>query len=124
MTFMPFMIGTARGSIVSDNTETPPEGAAPIPKVSKPAGRRRIVSNHEILGGEPVFEGTRIPLSHIASLIASGTDLTEIREDYPSLNEADLKFAAIYARTRPGLRRRHKALEFRRAESDVHGKQG
>src|SRR5438552_7516846 len=32
-------------------------------------GRRRVVSNPDILGGEPVFEGTRIPLAHVAAMV-------------------------------------------------------
>lgn len=63
--------------------------------------RRRIISNPEILGGEPVFEGTRIPLAHIAGLIADGVDLAEIREDYPCLSEPDLQFAAVRAEAKP-----------------------
>lgn len=35
-------------------------------------GRRRIVSNPDVLGGEPVFPGTRIPLQHVASLFRKG----------------------------------------------------
>jgi hypothetical protein len=42
----------------------------------------RVVSNPEILGGEPVFEGTRIPLSHVVAMVRNGVDATEILEDY------------------------------------------
>jgi uncharacterized protein (DUF433 family) len=76
--------------------------------------RGRIISNPDILSGEPVFDGTRIPLAHIASLIANGVDLAEIREDYPSLNEPDLQFAAIRAKAKPSPERPRKELEIRR----------
>jgi uncharacterized protein (DUF433 family) len=80
-------------------------------------GRRRIISNPEILSGEPVFEGTRIPLTHITGLIANGVDLAEIREDYPSLSEPDLQFAVIRAKMKPSPGRPRKALEIRRHKS-------
>jgi len=61
-----------------------------------------------------VFEGTRIPLAHITSLIANCGDLAEIREDYPSLSEPDLQFAAIRAKAKPSPERPRKELEIRR----------
>jgi uncharacterized protein (DUF433 family) len=59
---------------------------------------KRIVSNPEIKAGEPVFEGTRIPLAHIAGIIAKGAPLHEIAADYPHLSRADIHFAAIQSR--------------------------
>jgi hypothetical protein len=44
-------------------------------------GVDRIVSDPEILSGEPVFKGTRIPLEHIAGLFRKGVSEAEIRED-------------------------------------------
>lgn len=71
-------------------------------------GRRRIVSDPAILGGEPVFEGTRIPLAHIAGLVAKGVPPTEIAEDYPALDRSDLAYAALHSRIKrdPGRPRR------------------
>jgi uncharacterized protein DUF433 len=43
-------------------------------------GKKRIVSDPDIEYGEPVFEGTRIPLAHIAGLIAKGVPFTELIE--------------------------------------------
>jgi uncharacterized protein (DUF433 family) len=77
-------------------------------------GRRRIVSDPEILGGEPVFAGTRIPLAHVAAMIARGVDPTEILEDYPALSERDLGYATIHARMKPHPGRPRKPLELRR----------
>ena len=77
-------------------------------------GRRRIVSDPMILGGEPVFAGTRIPLSHIAGLIRKGAPLTEIFEDYPSLSEADIAFAGMHARMTPPPGRPRRPIELRR----------
>jgi uncharacterized protein (DUF433 family) len=77
-------------------------------------GRQRIVSDPDILSGEPVFEGTRIPLAHVAALVARGVDATEIIEDYPALSGRDLAYAAIHARMKPHPGRPRKRLELRR----------
>jgi uncharacterized protein (DUF433 family) len=61
-------------------------------------GRRRIVSVPGILGGEPVFRGTRIPLWHIAELFRKNVPEQEIAEDFPSLSERDFAYARLYAR--------------------------
>lgn len=81
-------------------------------------GRRRIVSDHGVLGGEPVFEGTRIPLAHVAAMIARGVDATEILEDYPAMSERDLAYAAIHARMKPHPGRPRKSLELRRLKAN------
>ena len=77
-------------------------------------GRRRVVSSPNVLGGEPVFRGTRIPLQHVASLFRKRVPESEIAEDFPSLNSRDLAYARLVARVgdRPG--RPKKRLVFRR----------
>lgn len=77
-------------------------------------GRRRIVSNPEVMGGEPVFRGTRIPLQHVASLFRKGVPEKEIAEDFPALSTRDLAYARLFSRLgdRPGRPRRR--LAFRR----------
>jgi len=64
-------------------------------------GQRRLVSSPSVLGGEPVFEGTRIPITQVAGLIAKRVPLDEIAEDYPALTSEDIAFAAIYAKMKP-----------------------
>lgn len=54
----------------------------------------RIVQRDDTLGGEPVFEGTRIPVRHVGLLARKGTSLAEILEDYPALREGDVSIAA------------------------------
>lgn len=73
-------------------------------------GRRRIVSSQDVLSGEPVFEGTRIPLAHIAGLLAKHAPIEEIREDYPRLRPEDLEYAALVARMKPNPGRPRKPL--------------
>jgi uncharacterized protein (DUF433 family) len=83
-------------------------------------GRRRVVSSPEVLGGEPVFRGTRIPLSHVASLFRKGVPEQEIAEDFRNLSARDLAYARLFARfgEKPGrprkrlvIRREHGAVQ-------------
>jgi uncharacterized protein (DUF433 family) len=80
-------------------------------------GAGRIVSDPEILSGEPVFKGTRIPLEHIAGLLRKGSSEAEIREDYPALSDLDLAFASIHARMSPPPGRPRKPLELGRGKA-------
>jgi len=79
-------------------------------------GRRRVVSSPEILGGEPVFRGTRIPLQHVASLFQKGVPEREIVEDFPGLSARDLAYARLFSRfgEKPG--RPRKRLAFQRKQ--------
>lgn len=72
------------------------------------AGRRRIESRPEVLDGEPVFAGTRIPLAHVAGLFAKGVPLAEIKEDFPRLSDDDLAYARLVSRMKrdPGRPRK------------------
>ncbi len=47
--------------------------------------KAKIVSNPRILGGTPVFEGTRVPAGHILAEVKAGTSRFEIFRHYPSL---------------------------------------
>jgi uncharacterized protein (DUF433 family) len=73
-------------------------------------GLKRIVSDPAVMGGEPVFAGTRIPLAHIAGIIAQGAPFHEIAADYPDLSRADLHFAAMQSRIRDKPPRPRKPL--------------
>lgn len=75
-------------------------------------GVKRIVSDPEIMAGEPVFAGTRIPLAQVSGLIAKGVPLGEIAEDYPALSRADLAFAAIHSKMKRNPGRPRKPLRF------------
>src|ERR1019366_7183100 len=80
----------------------------------------RVVSSSEVLGGEPVFRGTRIPLQHVASLFRKGVPEQEIAEDFPNLSARDFAHARLFARfgEKPGrprkrlvIQRKHGAAE-------------
>ncbi|MCK4418741.1 MAG: DUF433 domain-containing protein [Candidatus Aminicenantes bacterium] len=57
----------------------------------------RITIDPEIMGGQPCIRGLRMPVSLIIKLIASGKTTKEILEDYPELEEEDIKQALEYA---------------------------
>lgn len=46
-------------------------------------GKRLIASNPDVLGREPVFRGTRIPLQHVAALFRRDVPEKQIAEDFP-----------------------------------------
>jgi uncharacterized protein (DUF433 family) len=49
-----------------------------------------IVIDDQILGGTPVFRGTRVPLKTLFDYWASGTNtLQDFLEDYPSVSVYD-----------------------------------
>lgn len=56
----------------------------------------RIVINPNILGGEPVFRGSRLSVRHIG-LSAAREPISTVREDYPYLSSDDVRFAIQYA---------------------------
>jgi uncharacterized protein (DUF433 family) len=44
-----------------------------------------IVTNPGILGGEPVFRGTRVPFKILTDYLEGGDSLDEFLEQYPSI---------------------------------------
>ena len=48
-----------------------------------------IVRDADILGGRPVFRGTRVPVEVLFENLEDGLSIDEIIEAYPSLNKAD-----------------------------------
>jgi uncharacterized protein (DUF433 family) len=63
--------------------------------------RRLVVSDPEIMGGDPVFRGTRVPVHVIAELLAQGSPQAELREGYPRLTAEMIRLAPIYAAAYP-----------------------
>ncbi len=49
-----------------------------------------ITSTPDILGGRPVFRGTRVPVDVLFENLEDGMTLDQIVEEYPSLNKQDL----------------------------------
>jgi uncharacterized protein (DUF433 family) len=63
--------------------------------------KKLAVSDPEIMGGEPVFRGTRIPVSLIAMLVESGVDMREILAGYPALSRQQVRLAPLWMKTYP-----------------------
>lgn len=53
-----------------------------------------IHSDPEILGGTPVFVGTRVPVQALIDYLQGGHSLEEFLEDFPSVSR-DLAIAAL-----------------------------
>jgi len=49
-------------------------------------GKQRVVhSDPDILGGTPVFVGTRVPVKTLYDYLAAGDSLAEFLNDFPSV---------------------------------------
>ena len=77
-------------------------------------GARRVVTDAAIVGGAPVFAGTRIPVEQIGRMLLKGASEKELLSDYPALTTDDLEYARAVAKRRPGPGRPRKPIEFRR----------
>ena len=51
-----------------------------------PEKSRVIHSDREILGGKPVFVGTRVPLRNLIDYFEEGYSLAEFLDDFPSVS--------------------------------------
>ncbi len=70
--------------------------------------RDLVVSDPDILGGDPVFRGTRIPVHLIATLIGQGSTERDLLEAHPHLTAEMVHLAPTYAVAYP-LRGRPRA---------------
>jgi uncharacterized protein (DUF433 family) len=53
-----------------------------------------VIRNQNILGGEPVFRGTRVPFKVLIDYLEGGETLDQFLEQYPSVSR-ELAIAAI-----------------------------
>jgi uncharacterized protein (DUF433 family) len=56
-----------------------------------------VIKDPDILGGEPVFRGTRVPFKVLTDYLEGGSTLDEFLEQYPSVAR-ELAIAAIEER--------------------------
>ncbi|MBX3162580.1 MAG: DUF433 domain-containing protein [Deltaproteobacteria bacterium] len=63
-----------------------------------------LVQRDDILGGEPVFPGTRLSVRHIGTKAQRGAR-AEILEDYPDLSERDVELARRFVVAYPRVGR-------------------
>jgi len=59
-----------------------------------------ITINSDVRFGKPCIRGMRITVFDILNWLASGMAISEIVNDYPELNEEDVKAALAYAADR------------------------
>jgi len=58
-----------------------------------------IVRNPQIMSGEPVFRGTRVPFKSLIDYLEHGRSLGEFLEDFPSVSREDAVAALEEARS-------------------------
>jgi uncharacterized protein (DUF433 family) len=69
---------------------------------------RMVATDPEIMGGTPVFKGTRIPVDLVADMLAQGATAEEILEGYPTLSKEQIAIAPLYIRAFPRRGRPHR----------------
>ncbi len=57
----------------------------------------RISVNPRVMVGKPVIRGTRLTVEHILELLAHGTAMDEILEEYPGLVKDDIYACLLFA---------------------------
>ncbi|WDF72489.1 DUF433 domain-containing protein [Novosphingobium sp. KACC 22771] len=60
-----------------------------------------IAQDKAVMGGEPLFKGTRIPVRLIASMLEDGVSEEEILAGYPKLTSRHLALAPIWVAAHP-----------------------
>lgn len=57
----------------------------------------RITVNPEVMVGKPTIRGMRITVEQILKALAGGLTTKDLLEDYPELEEEDIRVALLYA---------------------------
>ncbi len=60
-------------------------------------GFERIGVDHQIMGGVPCRQGTRIPVTTVVGMVAEGMNTDEILTEFPQLSVEDAREALRYA---------------------------
>lgn len=63
--------------------------------------QRMAISDPDIMGGTPVYRGTRVPVDVVAAMLAQGASTQEILQGYPSLNQEQVELAPLYVAAFP-----------------------
>lgn len=58
-----------------------------------------IVSDPEILGGTPVFAGTRVPLKNLTDYLGAGESIDDFLDDFPTVSRNQIIAFLEAART-------------------------
>jgi uncharacterized protein (DUF433 family) len=65
-----------------------------LPEQARLKMQNAIIKDQKILGGEPVFRGTRVPFKILIDYLEGGDTLDQFLEQYPSVSR-ELAIAAI-----------------------------
>jgi len=58
---------------------------------------KRITINHDVCFGKPTIRNMRYPVEMILNLLSAGMTHQEIMEDYPAIEEEDIKACLQFA---------------------------
>ena len=58
---------------------------------------RRISARPDVFGGKPIIRNMRLSVETILSLLAQGASAEEILDDYPKLEQDDIRACIAYA---------------------------
>lgn len=61
----------------------------------------QVSSQEEILGGTPVFKGTRVPIESVLASLDAGVEFGRLKDSYDFLTPELVEAARTYARVRP-----------------------
>ena len=64
------------------------------------AAHGRVVSDPSILGGQPVFRGTRLPVGALFDYLADGLTLDYFLESFPSITREEATAVLRYGQER------------------------
>ena len=57
----------------------------------------RITMNPQVMVGKPVIRGTRLTVEYILNLLAHGSTVTEILDEYDGLTAEDVQACLLFA---------------------------
>jgi uncharacterized protein (DUF433 family) len=60
-----------------------------------------VTTDAEIMGGVPVFAGTRVPIEIVLGSLASSVEMNRLKASYPFLTEAHVQAALVYEKVHP-----------------------
>jgi len=58
---------------------------------------KRIVLNPKVMVGKPTLKGTRLTVEYILNLLAHGTTIAEIIEEYEGITQEDIQACLLFA---------------------------
>lgn len=67
-----------------------------MPKLNDSTPQDFSESKIDVMGGERVFKGTRLPVEHVRKMLERGETEANILEDYPYLTQEHLDWARTY----------------------------